>query len=116
GWSAKWITQHLKEQGFASASGKPWTPLMVEGLLHPIREKVQLLEDLHRRLIAEALARGLDYSEIARQFNRRKIRQRGRPPWTSRNVARRWNELNRPKRNRKHQHLPDTGRTDPTVI
>jgi DNA invertase Pin-like site-specific DNA recombinase len=87
GRSAEWIAKHFEEQSFVSASGKPWTAPMVDGVLRAVGEKPESSEDTHRRLIAEALARGLNHAEIAREFNQRNIRLRGRPPWTERKVA-----------------------------
>ena len=66
------------------------------GRLRSIREKPELLEEIHRRLIKEALARGLDFAAMAGEFNQNDIRCIGRPPWTAHRVERRWNELNKP--------------------
>ena len=51
GRSTEWIAKHFKEQGYASASGKPWTAVMVNGVLRAIGEKPDSLEEIQRRLI-----------------------------------------------------------------
>jgi len=103
GRSMEWIAEHFKQEGFVTASGKPWTLSMVDGLLHTLGEKAQSLEDTHRRLIADALARGLSLSEIAREFNEKKIRRLGRPPWTARSVANTCRKLNLPEPGREQE-------------
>jgi DNA invertase Pin-like site-specific DNA recombinase len=94
GRSAGWIAVHFREQGFRSASGNQWTTLMVYGLLRASGEKLDSIEDIYRRLITDALARGLSHSDIALKFNRKQIRRTGRPVWTERNVAKACRELN----------------------
>ncbi len=42
-----------------------------------------LLEDIHRNAIADARARGLNYKEMAIEFNENKIRRRDGQPWTA---------------------------------
>jgi hypothetical protein len=59
-----------------------------------------LLEDAHREAIAEAKERGLNYVEMADEFNRRGIRRRDGQCWTPRDIKKRWADLNRLKRKR----------------
>jgi hypothetical protein len=75
GRSYEWIAQHFNEQKFPSASGKPWSRSMAEWLLHTVEDNSEPLEDLHRRAITEARARGLDYKQMAVEFNERKLRR-----------------------------------------
>jgi len=116
GRSVEWIAQYFKERGFTSASGKPWTALMVYGVLRAIGEKPQPLEDTHRKLIAEALARGLNHAEIAREFNQRNVRLRGRPPWTARKVARTCKRLGLPQCEREQKEATDTEQSGPAAL
>ena len=87
-------------KGFRSASGKPWTQSMVYGLLRALGNKAELLEDIHHNAIADARARGLNYKEMAIEFNEKRFAaetaNRG-PRAISRN---RWANLNILKRNR----------------
>ena len=53
-------------------------------------------EKIHRNAILEALARGLDFREIANDFNEKKLRRRrGSHSWTARSDRQRWNDLKR---------------------
>ena len=107
GRSYEWIAGHFNEQGFPSASGKPWSRCMVEWLLHTVEDNSEPLEDLHRRAITEARARGLDYKQMAVEFNARKLRRGNnyRQPWTASYISCRWRALKRLqlKRSRKQQ-------------
>jgi Recombinase len=77
------IAHYLNEHGFTSASGKSWNRGMVAHLLYGTPDASgshwRTLENIHYRVITEARARGLDYREIATEFNKRQIRRRGGP-------------------------------------
>ena len=115
GRSVEWIAQHFKEQGYASVSGNPWTGLMVYGVLRAIGEKRDSLEETQRRLIRDALSRGLSHAEIAQEFNERKVRQRGRPPWTARNVAKACKRLGLLKDEAKERRKTRTEKAEPAA-
>ena len=83
GRSLQWIAQHFNQRRFASASGKSWTPMMVFGLHRAVGGETELLENIHRAVIADALRRGLSFREMAAEFEEKKIRRRGRPLWTA---------------------------------
>ena len=61
GHSVDWITENFNERGFKSASGKPWTRDMIYGLLRAQGKTPISLEEVHRKAITEARARGLNY-------------------------------------------------------
>jgi len=115
GQSVDWITEHFNEQGFKSASGKPWTRDMVYGLLRAQGKTPILLEDAHREAIAEAKGRGLNYIEMAEEFNRRGIRRRDGQPWTAASIKNRWANLNRLERNRLHKESTETELSEPVL-
>ena len=97
GRTAVWIAKHFNEQGFRSASHKPWNRAMVDLLIEKSGNKPESLEDLHRSAFNEARARGLNFEQMAVEFNEKKMR-RGKDtdqPWTARNVQKRWFDLNR---------------------
>src|SRR5439155_25546121 len=98
-----WISQCFNDQGIISPSGKPWTRLLVYNMLKSIGEKPASFEEIHRRAITEARARGLKYEEMAIEFNAKGIRRRSRHPWTARNIVVRWSSLNRLQRERKQK-------------
>ena len=100
GQSLDAIARHFNEQGFKSPSGKPWTHFMVEHLIRANGQKQESLENIHRRAITEARARGLDYSQMAAEFNQKNFRRRGGLPWTAKSVAVRWSDLKRMQRER----------------
>ena len=100
GQSVDWIADHFNEEGFKSASGKPWTRDMVDNLLRAQGKTPILLADSHREAIAEAKERGLNYVEMAEEFNQRGIRRRDGQSWTARDVKARWGALNQLKRKR----------------
>jgi hypothetical protein len=100
GRSLKSIASQFNEDGIKSASGKPWTDQMVYGLVRRYFKKLTPLEDEHRRAIADARARGLDYEQMAVEFNERKIRRRDGQPWRAKDIKKRWADLNRLKRKR----------------
>jgi len=101
GRSFQWIAQRFNQQHLPSASGKPWKPIMVKELLRRTRDKAKLLENIHRSAIADAIGRGLDFPEIAIEFNQKKLgRRRGSQPWTARSVRQRWTSLKQLQRSR----------------
>jgi DNA invertase Pin-like site-specific DNA recombinase len=108
GQSLKTIAHDFNEQGIKSSSGKPWTDQMVYGLLRALDTTPVLLEDAHREAITEARARGLNYKQMAVEFNERKIRRRDGQPWTARDIKNRWANLNILKRNRLQKGLTTT--------
>jgi hypothetical protein len=108
GQSLDAIARYFNEQGFKSLSGKPWTHFMVDHLIRANRQKQESLENIHRRAITEARARGLDYSQMAAEFNQKNIRRRGSLPWTAKSVAVRWSDLKRTRREREQKRLTET--------
>jgi hypothetical protein len=105
GWSVDEITMHFNEQ-FANASGgKAWTRDMVYGLFRAQGKKPVSLEEVHREAIAEARGRGLNYQQMAVEFNERGIRRRDGQPWTARDIRKRWADLNRLERKRAQKGL-----------
>jgi DNA invertase Pin-like site-specific DNA recombinase len=100
GKSLELIARYFNDQGFKSPSGKPWTHFMVEHLIRANGQKQESLENIHRRAITEAHARGLDYSQMAAEFNQKNIRRRGGLPWTAKSIAVRWSDLERIQRGR----------------
>jgi DNA invertase Pin-like site-specific DNA recombinase len=95
GRSPAFIAEHLNEQGLASAYGRPWTDRMVNHLLRNTGHKAEPIEELHYRLISQALGRGLSYRQIANEFKRKKIRLSGGfRTWTAKSVEKRWAKLN----------------------
>jgi DNA invertase Pin-like site-specific DNA recombinase len=115
GQSVDCITEHFNKQGFKSPSGKPWTRDMVYGLLRAQGKTPILLEEVHREVITEARARGLNYQEMAVEFNEREIRRRDGQPWTARDIKKRWGDLNRLQRNRAQKGLGRTELSEPVV-
>jgi len=110
GHSLKSIADDFNEQGMESSSGKPWTDQMVYGLLRALGTTPILLEDAHREAIAEARTRGLNYRQMAEEFNQRGIRRRDGQPWTARDIRRRWGGLNQLKRKHAQKGLGTTDR------
>ena len=115
GRSLEWIAQYFNEQGFPSASGKAWTRNMVFGLHRAIGGKTELLEDIHRSAIAEALARGLDCRQMADEFNQRNIARMSRRPWTERNMRKRCFDLDQLERKRAQKRSTGTEPSEPVV-
>jgi DNA invertase Pin-like site-specific DNA recombinase len=116
GYSVDWITEHFNEQGFKSPSGKPWTFDMVYGLLRAQGKKPVSLEEVHREAITEARARGLNYQQMAVEFNDRGIRRRDGQPWTARDIKKRWGDLNRLQRKRAKKGSNTTQVSEPVVL
>ena len=115
GHSVDWITENFNERGFKSASGKPWTRDMIYGLLRAQGKTPILLEEVHREAITEARARGLNYRQMAEEFNERGIRRRDGQPWTARDIKKRWGDLNRLQRNRAQKGSTRTELCEPGV-
>ena len=111
GQSIDRIAEYFNQQGFKSASGTRWTQNMVYGLLKAQGKRPHLLEEIHRKAITEARARGLDYKEMAIEFNERQIRRRDGQPWTAADIRRRWASLNRLNRQRIQKGLVTTAQT-----
>ena len=108
GQSIDWIAEHFNAQGFKSASGEPWTRDMVYGLIRAMGQRANLLENIHRDAITEARGRGLNYRQMAIEFNERKIRRRDGQRWTARDIKNRWAALNQLRNNRQKAEKPLT--------
>ena len=83
GRSFGWIAEHFNERGLESSPGKPWTNIKVRLMIRRIGEKAGSLESLHRSVIADARARGLDDEQTAVELNQKAIRRRNGRPWTA---------------------------------
>jgi DNA invertase Pin-like site-specific DNA recombinase len=116
GRSLEWIARYFNEQRFPSASGKAWTRNMVFGLRRAIGGKTELLEDIHRNAIAEARARGLDYQQMADEFNKKSIGRLSRRPWTERNVRKRCFDLDQLDHKRSQKHSTGTQQSEPADV
>ena len=93
GQSTQSIAQYFNEHGFTKDRGKTtWTQYGVRELFKG--NKLEPLENVHRRMIGEALARGIGYSQIADELNEKNVRRQGGQRWTAQCVARRWWYLN----------------------
>ena len=108
GQSLEAIARYFNEQGFASVSGKSWTHFMIEHLLDANGHKQESLENIHRRAIMEARARGLNYGQMAVEFNERHIRRRGARHWTAKSVEIRWRDLHRMQGKREQKEVTDS--------
>jgi hypothetical protein len=115
GRSPKWIAQHFNEQGFMTASGKPWTHFRLYSVLHNVGAKAESFESLHRKAITDARARGLNYQQMAVEFNERNIPRRSGRPWTAPNVKYRCYELYR-GRKRKQKEPTGTELPNPVIL
>jgi DNA invertase Pin-like site-specific DNA recombinase len=117
GRSFQWIAQQFNQQHLPSASGKSWTPTMVKELFRAPRDKSKSLENIHRNLIVDALGRGLDFGEIAIEFNQKNFRRRrGTQPWTARSVRQRWNNLKQLQRSRELKGSGVTVQSEPALL
>lgn len=116
GRSLDWIAQHFNERGLVSASGKPWAASLIAGLLRTIGKKAESFENIHRRAIEDARARGLNYEQMVVEFNEKQIRRKKgcRQPWTAKFIEKRWNALQRSQSKREQKEL--TGREQSECI
>jgi DNA invertase Pin-like site-specific DNA recombinase len=116
GRSLDWIAQHFNEQGLLSASGKPWAASLVAGLLRTIGKKAESFENTHRRAIEDARVRGLNYDQMAVEFNEKQIRRKKgcRQPWTAKFIEKRWEALQQLHGKREQKEL--TGREQSEYI
>jgi hypothetical protein len=89
---------------------------MIEHLLRANGEKQESLANIHRRAITEARARGLDYQQMADEFNSKNLRRRGGLQWTATSVEIRWSDLDRIQRKREQKELTDTKVSEPIVL
>ena len=111
GRTLKWIAQYFNEQRFASPRGTPWTRRMVYDLTSKLDKKLPRLGDIHRKAIMDARARGLNYQEMAREFNEKGIPRRGaaRRCWTARMVGQTCRRLNLLQRDWNPEESTGTG-------
>ena len=118
GRSLDWIAQHFNEEGLLSASGKPWAGSLVSGLLRTIGKKAESFESIHSRAIEDASARGLDYEQMANEFNEKKIRRKKgcRKAWTAHFIEKRWNTLQQRQRKREQNELAERERFEAVVL
>ena len=90
---------------------------MVKELLRGPRDKAKLLENIHRNAMVEALGRGLEFEEIAIEFNEKNLRRRrGSQPWTARSVRQRWNELKRLQCSREEKEATKSDVSESVVL
>jgi DNA invertase Pin-like site-specific DNA recombinase len=106
GRSIEWIAEQFTSESYPSASDKPWTPDMIYGLLRALGTKPLRLEELHRGAITEARARGINYRQMAVEFNAKRIRRRDGQPWTARDIKKRWADLTILQRKRPRKGQP----------
>ena len=118
GRSLDWIAQHFNEEGLLSASGKPWAGSLVSGLLRTIGKKAESFESIHSRAIEDANARGLNYKQMAIEFNEKKIRRKKgcRKAWTAHFIEKRWNTLQQRQRKREQNELAERERSEAVVL
>src|SRR5215510_1607885 len=114
----EWIAKEFNDHGFPSPSGKQWSRFMVEWLLHTAEKNSEPLEELHRRAFLDALARGLDYEEMAVEFNERKLRRGNnyRQPWTASYVSCRWYKLKRLQQKREQNASAKVAVSEPVIL
>jgi hypothetical protein len=115
GRSLDWIAEHFNEQGYKSGSGTSWTRDMVCGLLKAQGKTPLLLQDIHRQAITEAKARGLNYKQMATEFNEKGIRRRDGQPWKPVDVKKRWADLNKLNRKRAQERRSVAKSAAPTT-
>jgi hypothetical protein len=89
---------------------------MVEHLLRANGEKQESLANIHRRAITEARARGLNYQQMADEFNQKNIRRRGGVQWTAKSVAVRWSDLVRMQREREKKESTEAEKATPVGL
>ena len=83
---------------------------MVYDLTSKLDKKLPRLGDIHRNAIKDARARGLNYREMAREFNEKGIPRRGdaRRRWTARMVGQTYRRLNLVQNNSKTEKANGT--------
>lgn len=82
------IAAHLNGSGYRTSRGGNWTPNAVRYRMSA-RNRSREREQLHRRLLADAKARGLTNADTADEFNRLNVPRTGRQPWTADSVRQR---------------------------
>jgi len=90
---------------------------MVKELFRASRDKSKSLENIHRNAIVDALGRGLDFGEMAFEFNQKNFRRRrGSQPWTARSIRQRWNNLKQLQRSRELKGSVATVQSEPPLL
>ena len=93
GRTMRWIGEYFNSRGQKSVYGKPWTKKLIFALLESVPRKPSPLDDIHRDAILDGRCRGLKYSQMAEEFNRRGLPRRNNRPWTRVAIGERWHEL-----------------------
>ena len=62
------------------------------------------------------LGGGLNYRQMAVEFNKKKIRRKSGQPWTARYIRKRWATLNRLQRDRAQTGTASTEALEPFVL
>ncbi len=94
GHTCQWIANLFNSRGSKSLLGQKWTWKLVYNMISKVPKKPDPLEEIHREAILDAKSRGLNYVEMANEFNERKIRRQNGRPWHKEAVRRRWRALN----------------------
>ena len=95
GRSMRQIAERFNQEGLKTVSGKPWTKKLVFSLLSGADKKRCALDRIHFDAISEARRRGLKYSEMAAEFNKKDVPRRDDRPWTARAIKERWCDLSK---------------------
>ena len=93
GHSMRQIAEQFNKRGLRSQWGKPWTKKLVYALLSCARKGTYALDRVQFEAITEARSRGLKYSQMAVEFNKKKVPRRDNRPWTARAINERWYDL-----------------------
>jgi DNA invertase Pin-like site-specific DNA recombinase len=95
GRSMRQIAERFNQEGLKTVSGKLWTKKLVFSLLSGANKKRYALDRIQFEAISEARRRGLKYSEMAAEFNKKDVPRRDNRPWTARAIKERWCDLSK---------------------
>jgi DNA invertase Pin-like site-specific DNA recombinase len=95
GRSMRQIADRFNQQGLKSLCGKSWTKKLIYALISGTTKKPYALDKIQFDAISEARNRGVKYSEMADEFNKKGVPRRDDRPWTARAINERWCDLSK---------------------
>ena len=91
------IANDFNRRGLKTAMGMRWTKKAVFDLTGSIPRQPDALLDVHLETFRDAQTRRLTYTQMAREFNERKIPRQNKKPWHPIAIERRWRVLKEQK-------------------
>src|SRR5262249_39215301 len=89
------IADLLNSRGLKTLTGRQWSWKLVFNIISAVPRKPDPLEKIHLKAFLDAEARGLNFVQMAKEFNGKGIPRLNKNPWHPVAVQRKWRALKR---------------------